>query len=545
MKMIVSFIAVVLAVSLTAGCGARTEKLPSPTEASARDTRSPASLDMKKAEMEVETHYAKANPEIQEYVLWTARAFGRSGMWLNEDAYDALPADAREEKIKRLASLLEESEYGRHLCAGLTEAGALKDKRLLPGLMKVAGYHRDDRDYDCRPKWMAVAALARQESAEAVPLLISLVDHGNQNTRNWARAALSRKTGQDFKQDKQAWADWWRTQGNEPIEEKLLKPWTPAGAPLAPSPTVPIGGVGSLRPLRPDGLEFVNREVGTMKMPRTCTIHGKVEYATPDVSSENLARLDSAESLGEVGDILKRILGNGPAPGVVVVLRSGTITRETTTDSEGGFTFPDVSAEACELSVKGELAAPPSWEGDSHVATVRMAMSRDEVKSGFPVTLELRADHITVSGRITNAARQPLAGVKVTGVSVFKSIDQYSWVESGRYSTMSDANGYYEFGGLTPENVYAIAGAGDFSGLMSLEIRTEVDGFRPGIVRVPLVSEDLLKPAQRLTKSLEPLYLKWGEGKGKSLPKSKRPELDLPSSKGSRITGIDIVLDPA
>jgi hypothetical protein len=37
-----------------------------------------------------------------------------------------------------------------------------------------------------------------------VPLLISLVDHGNQNTRNWAQAALARLTGQDFKQDKQA-----------------------------------------------------------------------------------------------------------------------------------------------------------------------------------------------------------------------------------------------------------------------------------------------------------------------------------------------------
>jgi hypothetical protein len=358
---------------------------------------------------------------------------------------------------------------------------------------------------------MAVAALARQESAEAVPLLVSLVDHGNQNTRNWARAALSRKTGQDFRQDKLAWADWWRTQGNEPIDEKLLK-----------------------------------REVGTVRLPQLCTIHGRVVEATPDVSSENLARLDSAESLGEVGDILKRILGNRPAPGVVVVLRSGTITRETTSDSEGGFTFPDVSAEACELSVKGELAAPPSWEGDSHVATVRMAMSRDEVKSGFPVTLELRADHITVSGRITNAAKQPIAGVKVTGVRVVYNYGGYSWIEiSEKYSTVSDANGYYEFRGLTPEDVYRIAGAGDTSGLKSLEIRTEVDGFRPGMVRVPLVSEDLLKPAQRLYKPLEPLYLKWGEGKGKNLPKSKRPELTLPSSKGSRITGIDIVLDPA
>ena len=123
--------------------------------------------------------------------------------------------------------MLEDSEYGRHLCQGLAKAGALKDERLVPGLMKVAGYHREKGDYDCRPKWMAVAALARQESDAAVPLLISLVDHGNQNTRKWARAALSRKTGQDFQEKKQAWAKWWEEQGHKPVDEKLLQPWTP------------------------------------------------------------------------------------------------------------------------------------------------------------------------------------------------------------------------------------------------------------------------------------------------------------------------------
>ena len=188
---------------------------------------SPAPLDMEKAKREVARHYADAHPEIQEYVLWTARTFGNSGMWLNEDAFDALSRNEREAKIEYLAVLLEDAEYGRHLCMGLAEAGALEDERLVPGLMKVAGYQREDRDYDCRPKWMAVAALARQESDDAVPLLISLVDHGNQNTRNWARAALARKTKQDFKQDKQAWAEWWQAQGHPAIDADMLKPWQP------------------------------------------------------------------------------------------------------------------------------------------------------------------------------------------------------------------------------------------------------------------------------------------------------------------------------
>ena len=190
----------------------------------------PAPLDLAKAQSEVTTRYAAAHPEIQEYVLWTARTFGPGRMWLNEDAYAGLSDAEREERIEYLATLLSESEYGRHLCAGLAEAGALKDERLIPGLMKQAGYHRDDADYDCRAKWIAVASLARQDSEQGVPLLISLVDHGNQNTRNWARAALARLTGQDLGQDKQAWAQWWQAQGHPPLDPALLKPFVPPPA---------------------------------------------------------------------------------------------------------------------------------------------------------------------------------------------------------------------------------------------------------------------------------------------------------------------------
>lgn len=191
--------------------------------ASKQETSRATTLDIEKVKAEVDAHYDKAHPEIKEYVLWTARTFWQGGMWLQEDAFSDLSNEKREKRIQHLATLFSDAEYGRHLCAGLGEASALKDKRLVPGLLKVAGYHQADRDYDCRPKWMAVAALARQESDDAVPLLISLVDHGNQNTRNWARAALSRKTGQDFKQDKQAWAKWWQQQGHDPVDENLLK----------------------------------------------------------------------------------------------------------------------------------------------------------------------------------------------------------------------------------------------------------------------------------------------------------------------------------
>jgi hypothetical protein len=187
----------------------------------------PPRVDMDAAATEVSASYGKAEPEVQEFVLHTARSFGSSGLWLNENAFTALKPEQREARIIYLTNLFGGAEYGRHLCSALAEAGALKDPRLVPGLKKVAGHHLADQDYDCRPKWMAVAALARQESPDAVPLLVSLVDHGNQNTRFWARAALARMAKNDFKADKQAWNKWWVGQGHEALQPPLLQPYKP------------------------------------------------------------------------------------------------------------------------------------------------------------------------------------------------------------------------------------------------------------------------------------------------------------------------------
>jgi hypothetical protein len=187
----------------------------------------PRPLDMDAAEKEVSTAYGKAEPEVREFVLYTARTFGRGGMWLNGNAYGDLKPAARAERVEYLVKLFDQPEYGRHLCAALAEASALKDPKLVPGLLKIAAYHVGGKDYDCRPKWMAVAALARQESPDAVPTLVSLVDHGNQNTRFWARAALARMAKADYKTDKQAWNKWWIGEGHDAIGAKLLKPYEP------------------------------------------------------------------------------------------------------------------------------------------------------------------------------------------------------------------------------------------------------------------------------------------------------------------------------
>src|SRR5262245_45030413 len=91
-------------------------------------------LDMDAASAEVSSSYGKAEPEVQEFVLHTARSFGPSAFWLNENAYaDLKPAD-RDARVAYLARLFGDAEYGRHLCSALAEASALKDPKLVPGL---------------------------------------------------------------------------------------------------------------------------------------------------------------------------------------------------------------------------------------------------------------------------------------------------------------------------------------------------------------------------------------------------------------------------
>jgi beta-lactamase regulating signal transducer with metallopeptidase domain len=200
-------------------------------------------------EKEIQEHYTKADPEVQEFIRLTARTFGRGGLWLPVNAYEKLTPEKREKKILYAVDVLK-GEYGRHLCTVLAEAGALKDKRLLPGVTKAAAYHREDSDYDCRAKWMAVAALGRQDDESAVPTLVPLVDHGNQNTRMWAMASLVRLTGQNFSGDKQAWGKWWNDSGKKPpIDLKQLKPWTPPPRPQTES-TPQIQPSSSVPPLR-------------------------------------------------------------------------------------------------------------------------------------------------------------------------------------------------------------------------------------------------------------------------------------------------------
>ncbi len=196
------------------------------------------------AQEEIERSYKDASQEVKDYILWTEKEWHWI-QWLPENSVENMDAETREKAIVRYAKVLDEKSYGRELCPALNMASVLRDKRFLPGLLKTAAYH-EPVDYDCCPKWMAVAALARMGEESAVPVLIPLVDHGNENTRMWARAALVRLTGQKFDQDKKAWGAWWNGQNKEPkLKDEDLKPWsmpTATQAVAQPAPTPGAGG---------------------------------------------------------------------------------------------------------------------------------------------------------------------------------------------------------------------------------------------------------------------------------------------------------------
>jgi len=67
-----------------------------------------------------------------------------------------------------------------------------------------------------RVKWIAVRGLAKMSARQAVPSLISLLDHHNRNVRVYARVALAEISGKFFGSDKQKWSQWWQQQLERP-----------------------------------------------------------------------------------------------------------------------------------------------------------------------------------------------------------------------------------------------------------------------------------------------------------------------------------------
>jgi protocatechuate 3,4-dioxygenase beta subunit len=274
------------------------------------------------------------------------------------------------------------------------------------------------------------------------------------------------------------------------------------------------------------------------------SIHGTVVDATPDCSQERLAELAALESEEDLQRVFGKMLGKRPVPDVDITLRGESITREAVTDAQGKFQLTGLPPGEYEISA--EMPAQPSWTGEKRTATAKTRVTLDT--HDHYVGLELRADRITVRGRITDVSGRPVAGAKVIGI---QEIDDPSCMHYPNIvTTVSDADGSYALPGLDPPNLWRTAGylnGGDPTAeghSFYLVVRVEADDFvqgRENVPRFPLVTAELLDSARRLLKAMSQVLTRL---EGRSEFQEKEGLGPFPASQGNTIPDIDIVLDP-
>jgi len=271
-------------------------------------------------------------------------------------------------------------------------------------------------------------------------------------------------------------------------------------------------------------------------------ISGTVVVFTSEPSQESFDKLVALESEEDYEQALGAIITR-PAINVVVTARSESITREAVTDTEGKFQFLDLPRGDYEVSTVTPTSQAAGAQGK------RLVTARQKIKlnDDSTVLLKLREDFVTVRGRITDVNGQPVASAKVIGIA--EIVDPSNMHDPRTYSTVSDADGYYELHNIDHLNLWRIAGflnGGDPTadlGSFYFVVRVEADGFvqdRENVPRFPLVTENLLDAARCLLKAMNQLETRWS-GISKLREKDGLPA--LPASQGNTIPGIDIVLD--
>lgn len=154
---------------------------------------------------------------------------------------------------------------------------------------------------------------------------------------------------------------------------------------------------------------------------------------------------------------------------------------------------------------------------------------------------------VTVKGRVLDSEGRPIAGAKVRGCPDADLTSERARKFPTRYA-VSGSDGFYELTDLAPPDISDIAAylkgrdPIHFSqDPFYLYVLAEAEGFRRGTkyaAHVPLITEDLLKPARRMEKIMTVLE---AIRDGRGTP--NLPELPLPASRSNTIAGIDIVLE--
>ncbi len=338
-------------------------------------------------------------------------------------------------------------------------------------------------------------------------------------------------------------------QGN--LAARLDLGWSITSRLATVSQTGPDDTIKDSRPIGPPGLMESSppaRFVFSINQRPTPhgAIRGTVVDATPSRSEETFVRLETAETDEAAMSAFRECFERRPASNVSVKLRGAWAPMEARTDGQGQFAFKDLPRG--EYEVSAETPSRPSPSGEPRIATGKAVVNVDA--SGAYAHLELRADRISVRGRITDRQGQPVARAKVIGIQEVQS--ETSEPKPNVVTTLSGADGSYELQGLNPPNIRNTAGylaGGDGTGEQGLAsfylvVRVDAEGFiqsRENIPRIPVVSEELAVSARRFLKALNRLQARH---EGGSEIREKEGVGPLPASQGNVITGIDVVLDP-
>jgi hypothetical protein len=158
-----------------------------------------------------------------------------------------------------------------------------------------------------------------------------------------------------------------------------------------------------------------------------------------------------------------------------------------------------------------------------------------------------RSGWVTVEGRVLDSEGWPIAGAKVCGCPDADLTSERARKFPTRYA-VSGNDGFYELNDLAPPDISDIAAylKGRDPIYFSqnpfyLYVLAEAEGFQRGTkyaAHVPLITENLLKPARRIEKVMTAFET---IRDGHATPNLQ--ELPLPASRSNTITGIDIVLE--
>lgn len=120
-----------------------------------------------------------------------------------ETAYEGASPGQRKMIVQRWIADTHSTDRNTRARA-IASLGNVRASEAVGRLLQIA----QEENPDNRARWVAVRGLGRIGDTKAVPVLIDMVDHGNENTRVYARLALAQITGVYYGTDKVKWREW-------------------------------------------------------------------------------------------------------------------------------------------------------------------------------------------------------------------------------------------------------------------------------------------------------------------------------------------------